>query len=138
MTTASLTGTTATGAVPVCRLADLLPERGTAALVDGVQVALFRLHDGTLAAIDHRDPACGANVMARGIVGSRGQVPTVASPMYKQVYDLRTGECLDDPSLRVQVHEVFLDDHGTVHVAVRAAASTPRHAPEGGSGGSAS
>lgn len=85
--------------VPVCRVDDLVPERGAAALVDGVQVALFRLADGEVVAVQHRDPATGANVMARGIVGTRGAVPTVASPLHKQVYDLRTGQCLDDPSL---------------------------------------
>lgn len=82
---------------PVCRLGDLAVERGAAALVDGQQVALFRLHDGTVRAVGHRDPFSGANVIARGIVGSRGDVPTVAGPLHKQVFDLRTGQCLDDP-----------------------------------------
>ena len=79
----------------VCRLADLAPERGAAALVGGEQVALFRLVDDTVLALDQRDPFSGAYVMSRGIVGTRGDVPTVASPMYKQVFDLRTGRCLD-------------------------------------------
>lgn len=79
----------------VCHLTDLLRERGAAALVDGVQVALFRTHDDTVFALQQYDPYCGAHVLSRGIVGSRGDVPTVASPMYKQVFDLRTGQCLD-------------------------------------------
>ena len=79
----------------VCRLKDLSTERGVAALVGGAQVALFRTFDDTVYALQQRDPFSGANVMSRGIVGSRGDVPTVASPMYKQVFDLRTGECLD-------------------------------------------
>ena len=79
----------------VCRLDDLAPERGAAALVAGEQVALFRLVDGTVHAVQQRDPYSGAHVISRGIVGSRGEVPTVASPMYKQVFDLRTGRCLD-------------------------------------------
>ena len=41
------------------------------------------------------DPYSGASVLSRGIVGSRQDAPTVASPMYKQVFDLRTGACLD-------------------------------------------
>lgn len=102
----------------VCRFDDLEPERGVAALVGGVQVALFRLHDGTVAAIDHRDPFSGANVLARGIVGSRGAAPTVASPLHKQVFDLRTGRCLDDPQVGVRVHEAWVED-GVVLVAVR-------------------
>jgi nitrite reductase (NADH) small subunit len=48
-----------------------------------------------LEALQQYDPYCGAHVLSRGIVGSRGEVPTVASPMYKQVFDLRTGQCLD-------------------------------------------
>lgn len=79
----------------VCRLDDLAPERGAAALLDGVQVALFRLVDGTVLAVDQHDPFSDAYVMSRGIVGTRGDAPTVASPMYKQVFDLRTGRCLD-------------------------------------------
>ena len=41
------------------------------------------------------DPFSGAYVMARGLVGTRGDAPTVASPMYKQIFDLRTGRCLE-------------------------------------------
>ena len=79
----------------VCLLSDLSRERGAAALLDGVQVAVFRTHDDRVHAVQQLDPYSGANVMSRGIVGSRGDRPTVASPMYKQVFDLRTGECLD-------------------------------------------
>lgn len=79
----------------VCLLDDLPRERGAAALVDGVQVALFRTHDDAVYALQQYDPYCGAHVLSRGIVGTRGDVPTVASPMYKQVFDLRTGVCLD-------------------------------------------
>lgn len=89
----------------VCALGALLPERGAAALVpehgsaalaDCAQVALFRLADDTVLAVQNRDPFSGANVLSRGIVGSAGDVPTVTSPMHKQVWDLRTGACLDD------------------------------------------
>ena len=80
---------------PVCTLDDLVPERGAAAMVAGVQVALYRAHDGTVYAVQQHDPHSGANVMSRGLLGSLGEVPIVVSPMYKQVYDLRTGACLD-------------------------------------------
>ncbi|ACQ81043.1 nitrite reductase (NAD(P)H), small subunit [Beutenbergia cavernae DSM 12333] len=79
----------------VCRVSDLAVERGAAALLDGVQVALFRLTDDRVLAVQQRDPYSGANVISRGIVGTRGGVPTVAGPMYKQVFDLATGRCLD-------------------------------------------
>lgn len=89
----------------VCRYDDLTPERGVAALLDGHQVALFRTVDGMLHALDNRDPKSGANVLSRGIVGTAGDVPIVASPLYKQAFDLRTGRCLTDDSA-VTVHEV--------------------------------
>jgi nitrite reductase (NADH) small subunit len=94
----------------VCAYPRLEPERGVAALVHGEPVAIFRTHDGGLFAISNRDPVSGAGVMARGIVGTRGEAPTVASPMHKQVYDLRTGECLDLPGIRVPVYPVRLRD----------------------------
>jgi NAD(P)H-dependent nitrite reductase small subunit len=80
---------------PVCTLEDLPRERGACALVDGNQVALFRTFDDIVYAVQQLDPYSGAHVMSRGIVGTRGGAPTVASPMYKQVFDLRSGQCLD-------------------------------------------
>ncbi|MGC5076511.1 nitrite reductase small subunit NirD [Agrococcus sp. DT81.2] len=80
----------------ICPISSLHPERGAAAIVRGEQVALFRLHDGSVRAVQQADPyAEGANVMSRGLVGTRGGRPSVASPMFKHVFDLETGECLD-------------------------------------------
>ena len=81
--------------VHLCALTDLVPERGAVALVDGLQVALVRTHDDLVHGIANLDPYSGAHVIARGLVGTRGEVPTIISPMYKQVWDLRTGACLD-------------------------------------------
>jgi len=106
------------GWTPVCALADLEPERGVAALVGDRQVAVFRSWSGTVHAVDHLDPFSHAYVMARGIVGSRGEVPTVASPMFKQVFDLRTGVCLDEPRVALSVHDVRVVA-GVVEVALR-------------------
>jgi len=98
----------------VCTLGQLLPERGIPALVDGEPVALFLLDDGTVHAVGHRDPFSDTNVMARGIVGSvadgEGYRDTVASPMYKQVFDLATGECLTEPGARLPVWPVRVVD----------------------------
>jgi nitrite reductase (NADH) small subunit len=101
---------TAMSQTVVCRYDVLLPERGVAALIGDVQIALFRTHDGSVFALGNQDPFSGANVMSRGIVGSRGDVPTVASPMFKQVFDLRTGACLDDPSVSLPVYDVQVVD----------------------------
>ncbi|MBM0277328.1 nitrite reductase small subunit NirD [Micromonospora tarensis] len=101
----------------VCTLDHLDPDRGVAALVDGVQVALFWTADG-LFAIDNRDPVSGAYVLSRGIVGSRGGVPTLASPLHKQVYDLRSGDCLDLPGVAVARHDARCRN-GLVEVRLR-------------------
>ncbi|GGP43750.1 nitrite reductase small subunit NirD [Streptomyces abikoensis] len=80
----------------VCRYGDLTPGRGVTALVSGEQIAVFRDEDGTLYALDNRDPVSGAYVISRGLTGSLGGVPVVTSPMYKETYDLRTGERVDE------------------------------------------
>ena len=81
----------------VCAYEELTPGRGVAALSEsGVQVAVFRDRTGELYALDNFDPFSNAYVLSRGIVGSRNGVPTVASPMYKHVFDLRDGRCLDE------------------------------------------
>ncbi|MFL0565264.1 nitrite reductase small subunit NirD [Microbacterium sp. 179-I 1D1 NHS] len=83
------------GWTAVCAVTDLETERGRAALLGDTQVALFLTHAGRVHAVQNLDPYSGAHVISRGIVGTRGDVPTVASPMYKQVFDLRTGVCLE-------------------------------------------
>lgn len=95
--------------VDVCSYTDLLPERGVCALVGGRQVAIFRTFEGELYALSNFDPFSNAYVLSRGIVGSRHGVPTVASPMYKQVFDLATGVCLDDPETSVAVFPIRLN-----------------------------
>lgn len=104
----------------VCPLADLTPGRGVTALVGGTAVAVFRLPGGDVAAIAARDPFCGANVLGRGLLGSTGGVRYVASPMYKQRFDLATGTCLDDPAAGVPVYPVRVVG-GDVQVGATAA-----------------
>ena len=106
----------------VCAVDSIPLEGGVAALVDGVAVAVFRTHDGEMFAIGNVDPFSGASVLSRGIVGSRGDVPVVSSPMYKQAFDLRTGQCLDDPSVRVATYDLAIMDE---HVRV----GSPRESP---------
>lgn len=85
----------------VCALDDLEPFWGEAALVAGHQIALVRLPGDRVFAVGNLDPIAGAHVMSRGIVGSRGDRPTIASPLHKEVYDLESGDRLgaDGPGL---------------------------------------
>ena len=101
---------------PVCRLDAIEVEGGVTALVDGEAVAVFRTYDGGLFALSNFDPFSGASVLARGIIGSRAGAPFVASPIHKQAFDLRTGECLDDPGASVPTYDVHVSSDGTVVV----------------------
>ena len=90
----------------VCAIDELVVGRGVAARIGEHQVALFRWDDDTVYAVSNFDPFSQAYVMSRGIVGSRGETPKVASPIYKQNFDLRTGACLDDPSVGLAIYPV--------------------------------
>ena len=92
----------------VCRLDDLRVDRGAAVLVGGQQIALFHLANGALYAVAHKDPVTGVNVMAHGIVGDRQGLPTLASPLHTQVYDLSTGDALDGSGRRLATWEVLI------------------------------
>jgi nitrite reductase (NADH) small subunit len=91
--------------VTVCPLSRITPNTGVCALVGEQQVAIFRVGE-TVYAIDNYDPFSQAFVLSRGIVGDRQSVPKVASPIYKQNFNLLTGECLDDEAVRVAVFPV--------------------------------
>jgi NAD(P)H-dependent nitrite reductase small subunit len=101
--------------VAVCRLEDIVPNTGVCALVGGRQVAVFRLDDDSVYALSNHDPFSRANVLSRGIVGDlKGEV-VVASPVYKQHFSLATGQCLEDPAVRVPAFPARVEN-GTVWV----------------------
>lgn len=102
----------------VCEIEQLTPNRGVAALFGEQQVAIFKVGGiEEVLAIDNVCPFSGAAVMSRGIVGSVGETVTVASPVYKQRFDLRTGACLDDPNVRLATYAARVVD-GRVEVDV--------------------
>ena len=124
--TVSPPGTVTTYEV-VCRLDQIEREGGVAALVGGEAVAVFRTFDDHVYALSNYDPFSKASVLARGIVGTRAvdgeDVPFVASPMYKQAFDLRDGRCLDEPDnpgVAVASYDVRVVD-GAVEVGPRKA-----------------
>ena len=108
----------------VCALEQITRGTGVCALVDGQQIAIVRTADGAVFAIGNFDPFSKANVLSRGIVGDRGGVPKIASPLYKQGFDLTTGACLDDPSVSVPAYDVKLD-RGRVLVSRTPRAGAP-------------
>ena len=101
----------------VCTVKDILPNTGVCALLEGRHVAVFRVGETQFFAIDNVDPKSGASVLARGLVGSLGDRVVVASPLYKNHFDLATGECLEAPEQSVQAHAVR-SQAGRVFVAL--------------------
>ncbi len=110
----------------ICPLERLPFDRGVGAIIDGEPIAVFRLSPSDepsavgseaaeeILAVSHIDPVSGSPVMARGLVGSFAspptEIPTLASPLHKQRYNLRTGDCLDDETLRLRVFDVRVID----------------------------
>ncbi|WP_311222757.1 MULTISPECIES: nitrite reductase small subunit NirD [unclassified Acidovorax] len=101
----------------VCAAADIVPNTGVCALVEGRHIAIFRIGQDQFHAIDNVDPQSGASVLSRGLIGSLGERVVVASPLYKNHFDLRTGECVEAPQNSVRAHTVRIDD-GRVLVAL--------------------
>jgi nitrite reductase (NADH) small subunit len=91
----------------VCAVSDIVPNTGVCCLVGRDQVAVFRVGDSSeLYALSNWDPFSRANVLSRGIVGDKAGVPKVASPIFKQSFSLQTGECLDDPDVKLPTFQV--------------------------------
>jgi nitrite reductase (NADH) small subunit len=102
----------------ICPISAILPFTGVAALVDGEQVAIFRLaSDDDCYAISNYDPFSEAYVLARGLVGDKNGIIKVASPIYKHNFDLKTGQCLDDASVCLRTWQTRVVD-GMVQVAI--------------------
>lgn len=95
--------------VEVCALDELVPGLGVGALVNGQQVALFRLRSGDIFAVGNYDPFSEANVISRGLTGDLKGRKVVASPVYKQHFDLVTGECLEEPGVALPVYAVRVE-----------------------------
>jgi nitrite reductase (NADH) small subunit len=93
--------------VDVCSADALIDNGGVCALVNGRQIAIFRLAPKQeIFAIDNYDPCSDAAVLARGVVGDLQGQPVVASPIYKHHFNLQTGQCLEDPDIKVTTYPV--------------------------------
>ncbi len=101
----------------VCQFDDLIDNVGVCVLVNGKQIAIFRLSGSNkLYAIDNLDPFSHANVLSRGMSGDLKDQPVVASPIYKQHFNLNTGQCLEDETVKIPVYPIRIVN-GKVQVA---------------------
>ncbi|MCP8900391.1 nitrite reductase small subunit NirD [Gilvimarinus xylanilyticus] len=104
--------------IEVCDKNALDSDTGVCALINGKQIAVFYVGKlDEVFAIDNYDPIGKANVLSRGIIGTQGEHICVASPLYKEHYDLRTGECLENSDIRVTAYAVKIEN-GKVLIAV--------------------
>lgn len=96
----------------LCSIEDLIPNAGVCALHDDKQIAIFYLPntEEKVFAIDNYDPFGKANVLSKGIIGNVGEQTVVASPLYKQHFDLRSGTCIENDSVILAHYPVILSD----------------------------
>lgn len=101
----------------VCDSSELMPNIGVRALLGDEQVALFKVKDEYFA-VSAIDPFTKAAVMSRGIVGDLKGKVVVASPIYKQHFELSTGACLEDQSVNLKTYPVRVVN-GQLEVALQ-------------------
>ena len=104
--------------IDICSVDELQPDSGVCALVDGQQVAIFYMtKDMAVYAVNNYDPFGSANVLSRGIIGDLNGQPVVASPLYKQHFNLQTGACLEDETVTIPAYAVRIEN-GSVQVSL--------------------
>ncbi len=97
--------------INICHLDDIPANTGRCALLNKEQIAIFHINDGEkrIYAVSNYCPFSEANIISRGIVGNLGDKTVVASPLYKQHFELTTGECLEDENVTIKIYPVRLD-----------------------------
>ena len=91
----------------ICQFHDLTPNTGICALFEKEQVAIFYCkRTEQLYAVNNFDPIANASVLSRGIMASLHGEMYVASPLYKQHFNLQTGECLEAPEHQLKTYSV--------------------------------
>ena len=112
MTTSNIAKTWRT----ICDSSDLVKDSGICALIaneqgSDEQIAIFHLPNSEekIYAVGNYDPIGKANVLYRGIVGCIADEPVVASPLYKQHFSLKTGQCLQEEQ-SISVYDIRIEN----------------------------
>jgi nitrite reductase (NADH) small subunit len=96
----------------ICASQDLSPNAGICAFFNDQQVAIFLCkRSEQLYALSNFDPIAQANVLSRGLIGSTEAISYVASPLYKQRFNLATGQCLDAPEHVLKTFDVRIENN---------------------------
>ncbi|MDP7593609.1 MAG: nitrite reductase small subunit NirD [Litorilituus sp.] len=96
----------------ICETSEILPNIGVCALFKNQQVAIFKVIDQEgaeqLFAINNYCPFSRSNTISRGIAGNINNKIVIASPLYKQHFDLETGICIEDQNVKISTYPVRL------------------------------
>ncbi|MCK5189545.1 MAG: nitrite reductase small subunit NirD [Methylococcales bacterium] len=104
--------------IDICSTDDLQPDSGICALVDNKQIAIFYMpKEQAVYAVNNYDPFGKANVLSRGLIGDINNIPMVSSPLYKQHFNLLTGECLEDENVCIEAYAIRIEN-GRVEVSI--------------------
>ena len=80
----------------VCTVEDIPAKGGVHALLEGRQIAVFRVDDDVFA-LEERDAASDAVLLTRGGVDELMGEPILVSQAQRRHFSLRTGRCLESP-----------------------------------------
>ena len=98
--------------IDICAVTDLQADSGVCALVADKQVAIFYMpKNNAVYAIDNYDPFGKVQVLSRGLVGDIKGEPMVSSPLYKQHFSLKTGQCFEDESVKNDVYAIRIENN---------------------------
>ena len=104
--------------IDVCSVDDLQADSGVCALVEETQVALFYMpKENTIYAVNNYDPFSKVQVLSRGLIGDINGDPMVSSPIYKQHFNLETGQCFEDDTVRIDTYAVR-NKNGRIEVSL--------------------
>jgi len=97
--------------IDVCGLDDLQKDSGVCALVEGQQIAIFYIpKDNAIYALENYDPFGKVHVLSRGLIGDIKGEPMVSSPLYKQHFSLKTGQCFEGESVKNKVYAIRIEN----------------------------
>jgi nitrite reductase (NADH) small subunit len=101
--------------------------QGRAYAVEGRQIAVFRLRDGSLRALDAVCPHRGGP-LADGLTDAE----VVICPLHGYTYNLETGAEVANGGVGVTAHPVHADDTGTIHLRLAGRSDGTAHPQRNG------
>ena len=98
--------------IDICPIDDLQADSGVCALVKDTQVAIFYMpKENEVYAIDNYDPFSKVQILSRGMIGDIQGEPMVSSPLYKQHFNLKTGICFEDETVKNDVYAIRIENN---------------------------